>query len=68
VVVTEVRQRPSESKQAAQKFAIERFNLKKLNDVGVKSMRTKLQIDLQLWKTWMMMLTSVGLGKVLQRL
>jgi hypothetical protein len=35
-VVAKVRQRLSVSKRAAQKFDIERFNLKKLNDVEVK--------------------------------
>jgi len=35
-VVAEVRERLSVSKQAAQKFDMERFNLKRLNDVAVK--------------------------------
>jgi hypothetical protein len=35
-VVAEVRERLSGSKQAAQKFDMERFNLKRLNDVAVK--------------------------------
>jgi hypothetical protein len=36
MVVAKGRQRLSVSKQAAQKFDMERFNLKKLNDVAVK--------------------------------
>jgi hypothetical protein len=56
---------------------MERFNLHKLNDVEVKRtiIRLKSQIGLQLSKTLMMMMmmmmmmwTSVGLGKVLQRI
>jgi hypothetical protein len=35
-VVEKVRGRLSVSKQAAQKFYVERFNLKKLNDLEVK--------------------------------
>jgi hypothetical protein len=37
---------------AVQKFDVERFNLKMVNDVEVKnSIRSKSEIGLQLWKT-----------------
>jgi hypothetical protein len=36
LVVAEVRQRLSGSKHGAQKFDMERFNIKKLNDLKVK--------------------------------
>jgi hypothetical protein len=52
---------------------MEKFNLKKLNDMEVKnSIRLKPQIALQLWKTRIIMVkaiitwTSVGLRKVLE--
>jgi len=35
-VVTKVREKVAESKQAAQKFDVERFNLEKLNELEVK--------------------------------
>jgi hypothetical protein len=70
-VVAKVIQRLSVSKQAVQKFNVERFNCRKLIDVEVKEDRLKSQIGLWLWKTWRRrrrrkMLTSFGLGKVLE--
>jgi hypothetical protein len=54
-VVAKVRQRLSVSKQAVQNFDLERFNLKKLNDVNSENtFMLKSQIGLLLWKTWMM--------------
>jgi len=47
---------------------MERFNLKKLSDVEVNTIRLKSEIGLQLWKTWMMIWTSTDLGKVLERI
>jgi hypothetical protein len=45
VVVTEVRQRLSVSKRVAQKFDMERFNLRNLNDVeGKEEFRVKIPI------------------------
>ena len=35
-MVTKVREKVAESKQAAQKFDVERFNLEKLNELEVK--------------------------------
>ena len=49
-VVAEVRERMAASKQAAQKFDGERFNLGKLNELG-NSSRLRFQTDLQLWRT-----------------
>jgi hypothetical protein len=37
VVVTEVRERLALSKQAAQKFDVERFNFRKLNELEVRT-------------------------------
>ena len=36
LVVAKVRERLAVSKQAAQKFDVKRFNLRKLNELGVK--------------------------------
>jgi DNA-binding Xre family transcriptional regulator len=44
MVVTEVRERLSASKQVAQKFDMEKFNLRKLNDAEVKSVKLKYQV------------------------
>jgi hypothetical protein len=48
---------------------MERFNLKKLNDMEVKE-QLKSKIGLHIWKTQMMMMmwTSIGLGKILERI
>jgi len=43
-VVAKLRERLAVSKQAAQKFDGERFNLKKLNELGVKE---KYQIEIR---------------------
>ena len=55
LVVAKVRERLAVSKQAAQKFDEERFNLRKLNELEVKK---KYQIEitkrLQLWRTLML--------------
>ena len=52
LVVTKLRERLAVTKQAAQKFDEERFNLRKLNEPEVKkSIRLRLQTGLQLWRT-----------------
>jgi hypothetical protein len=43
VVVAKVRERLAVSKQTVQKFGMEKFNLKKLNEVGAKE---QYQIDI----------------------
>jgi len=51
-VFAKLRERLAVRKQAAQKFYGERFNLRKLNELGVKeSFRLRLETDLQLWRT-----------------
>jgi len=67
------RQRLSVSKQAAQRFDMDKFNLKKLNDMDVRE-QYQLNISnrflplenlMMMMMMMMMMWTSVGLGKVL---
>jgi len=51
-VVAKVRERLALSKQAAQKFEVERFNLRKLNELEVRNkIRLRSQTGLQLWGT-----------------
>jgi len=45
---------------------MERFNLKKLQHGSWNSIKLKSEIALQLWKTWMIMWISIGVGKVLE--
>jgi len=51
---------------------VKRFNVKKLSNSEVNSIRLKSQIGLQLWKNWkkklmmMMMWSSEGIGKVFE--
>jgi len=50
-VIAKLRERLAVNKQAAQKFDGERFNRRKLNELGVKeSIRLRLQTGLQLWR------------------
>jgi len=46
--VAKLRERTSVSKQARQKFDLERFDLKKLNDVEVKE-KYQVEISNNLW-------------------
>jgi hypothetical protein len=48
---------------------MQRFGLKKLNNAELKEQYQVniLKTDLQLWKTWMIMWTPVGLGMILER-
>jgi hypothetical protein len=67
-VIAKLRERLSVSKRAALKFDMQRFDLRKLNNAEVRnSIKSKSQRSLQLWKTWMIMWTSVGLGEILER-
>jgi len=51
-VVAKLRERLAVRKQAAQKFDGKRFNLRKLNELGLrKSIRLRLETGLQLWRT-----------------
>ena len=55
LVVAKLRERLAVCKQAAQKFEGERFNLRKLKEPEVKeSIRLRLQIGLQPWRTEML--------------
>jgi hypothetical protein len=67
LVPVKVSQRLSVNKQAAKKSNMERYNLKKLNDVEVKEQYQVKISDLQLWEIWMMMMHAV-LGKLLDRI
>jgi hypothetical protein len=62
-VVAKVRGRLAVNKQRSQRFDMERFNLKKLNDVEGKG-----QIGLQLWKIWTQKWKLVVPGKRLERI
>jgi hypothetical protein len=51
LVVAKVRDRLAVSKRAARKVDTERFNVKKLNEGDVNSIRLQSQASFQLWKT-----------------
>jgi len=52
LVVAKVRERLAVSKQAAQSFDGERFNLRKLNELEVrKEYQIEITTGLQLWRT-----------------
>jgi hypothetical protein len=48
---------------------MERFNLKKLNDVkGQEPIVLRRQIGLQLWKTWTLRWKIIVLGKLIDKI
>jgi hypothetical protein len=52
-VVAKVRERLAVNKQRSQRFHLERFNLKKLNEVeGKEQFRVEVSKGSQLWKIW----------------
>jgi len=52
LVVAQVRERMAVSKEAAQRFDGERFNLRKLNELkSGNSIRLRILTDLQVWRT-----------------
>ena len=52
LVVAKLKERLTASKQAAKKFDVERFNLKKLSERRLESsIRLRSQTGLQLWRT-----------------
>jgi hypothetical protein len=60
MAVGNIREKVSVSKQAMQKFDMQRFNLKKLMTWKIKNNnKLKFQIAMQFWKTLMIMWTSV---------
>jgi hypothetical protein len=69
LVAAKLRERLSVSKRVAQKFDMQRLDLRKLNDAEVKEQcRSKLQTGLQLWKTLMIMWIRIGPGKILEKI
>jgi hypothetical protein len=64
-VVAKVRERPALNKQRSQRFDMERFNLRKLNDIeGKEQFRVEAsKIGLQLWR-WKLIVP----GKRLERI
>jgi len=51
-VVAKVREKFAVSKQEAQKFVLERFNLRKLNELEArKQYQIKISNSMQLWRT-----------------
>jgi hypothetical protein len=69
LVVAKVRERLAVNKQRSQRFHMERFNFKKLNEIEVKSnIMLRSQIGLQLWKIWTQRWKLIVLGKRFERL
>jgi hypothetical protein len=69
LVVAKVRERLVVNKQRSQRFNLERFNLKKLNDVeGKEHFMLRSQIGLQLWKIWTQMWKLIVPEKRLERI
>jgi hypothetical protein len=65
-MVVKVRERLAISKQATQKFHMERFSLKKPNKVGGKEQyQVRISNGSQIWKTYKMTRIVVELGKLL---
>jgi hypothetical protein len=55
-MVEKIKERLPVSKQAAQKYDVERFNLRKLNEQEVrKQYQIEISIGLQLWRTYVLM-------------
>ena len=58
LVFAKVRERLAVGKQAAQRFDMQRFNLRKLNEPEVREQyQIEIKTGLQLWRTRMMMKT-----------
>ncbi|PNF27268.1 hypothetical protein B7P43_G05314 [Cryptotermes secundus] len=69
LVVAKVRKRLAVSKQTTHRVQMERFSLKHLNEVNLKSsIVLKSQIGSQLWKTWKLRWMLIKLGKLLERI
>jgi hypothetical protein len=69
LVVAKVRERLAVNKQRSQRFDMEKFNLKKLNDVEVKSnFVLKSEIGLRLWNIWTQSWKLIVPGKRLERI
>jgi hypothetical protein len=69
LVVVKVRERLAVNKQRSQRFNVERFNRKKLNDVEGKSNFTlRHQTGLQILKIWTQRWKLIAHGKRLERI
>ena len=69
LVAENVREKLALSKQAAQKFDGERFNLRKLNELEVgNNIRLRSQTGLRLLRTYVIARTWIGLGRTLKRI
>jgi hypothetical protein len=69
VIVARVKERLAVNTQRSHSLHTERFDLKKLNEVVVKSnFMLRSQIGLQLWKIWMQRWKLIVPGKRLERI
>jgi hypothetical protein len=69
LVVAKGRERLAVNKQISRRFDMERFNLKKLNDVeGKEQIVFRCQISLQLWKNSKQRWKLIVPGKLLERI
>jgi hypothetical protein len=65
LVVAEVKERLAVNQQRSYRLHMERFNLKKLNEVmGKEKYRVDVSIGLQLWKIQMLRWILIVLGKI----
>jgi hypothetical protein len=68
-MVAKVRGRLAVNKQRSDRYHMERFMLKKVNEERAKSyIVLRSQIGLQLWKIWMQRWKLIVLGKRLERI
>jgi hypothetical protein len=69
LVVAKVRERLAANKQRSQGFHMERYNLKKLNEVeGKEQFVLRSQIGLQRWRIWKQRWKLIVPGKRLERI
>jgi hypothetical protein len=67
--MAKVRERLAVNKQRSQRFDMERFNLKKLNNVeGKEQFCVEVSNSLKLWKIWTQRCKLIVLGKLLERI
>jgi hypothetical protein len=67
-VVAICRERLLVSKQTTQKFDMQQFYPKELMMQKFNSIKSKSETDVQLQKTWIIIWTSTGLGKILENI
>jgi hypothetical protein len=66
LMMAKVMERLAVNRQRSQSFDMERFNLKKLNEVEGKEQFHVFQIGLQLWEIWMQRWKLIVLRKRLE--